>query len=109
MIRVAITVEAFDAVAATLALGTVAVEPERAQDGSLHIWLDPRVLAKLKVLRSPGESYSDVIADWPRTLRNPAVERSRRNGKRPPLADIPASALLVIYATPKESAECPQA
>jgi hypothetical protein len=59
--------------------------------------------------RSPGESYSDVIADWPRTLRNPAVERSRRNRKRPPLADIPASALLVIYATPKESAECPQA
>jgi hypothetical protein len=61
MIRVAITAEAFDAVAAMLALGTVAVEPERAQDGSVHIWLDPRVLAKLKVLRSPGESYSDVI------------------------------------------------
>jgi hypothetical protein len=61
MIRVAITAEAFDAVAATLALGTVAVEPERAQDGSVHIWLDPRVLAKLKALRGPGESYSDVI------------------------------------------------
>jgi hypothetical protein len=42
-------------------LGTVAVEPERAQDASVHIWLDPGVLAKLKALRGPGESYSDVI------------------------------------------------
>jgi hypothetical protein len=44
-----------------LALGTVAVEPERAQDGGVHIWLDPGVLAKLRALRGPGESYSDVI------------------------------------------------
>jgi hypothetical protein len=27
----------------------------------VHIWLDPRVLAKLKAQRGPGESYSDVI------------------------------------------------
>ena len=47
--------------AATLALGTVAVEPERAQDGSVHIWLDPGVVATLKALRGSGESYSDVI------------------------------------------------
>jgi hypothetical protein len=45
----------------TPAFGTVAVEPERAQDGSVHIWLDPGVLAKLKALRGPRESYSDVI------------------------------------------------
>ena len=32
-----------------------------AQDGSVHIWLDPGVLAKLKTLRGPGVSYSDVI------------------------------------------------
>jgi hypothetical protein len=61
VIRIAITPAAFDAVVATLALGTVAVEPERAQGGSVHIWLDPRVLARLKALRGPGESYSDVI------------------------------------------------
>jgi predicted CopG family antitoxin len=29
--------------------------------GRVHIWLDPGVLAKLKALRGPGESYSDVI------------------------------------------------
>ena len=61
MIRVAITPTAYAAIAATLALGTVAVEPERARDGGVHIWLDPDVLAKLKALRGPGESYSDVI------------------------------------------------
>jgi hypothetical protein len=61
MIRIAITPTAYAAIAATLALGTVAVEPERAQDGSVHIWLDPGVLTKLKALRGPGESYSDVI------------------------------------------------
>ena len=47
--------------AATLALGTVAVGPERAQDGSVHISLDPGVVAKLKALRGLGESFSDVI------------------------------------------------
>jgi hypothetical protein len=43
------------------ALGTIAVEPERAQDGSVHIWLDHGVVAKFKALRGAGESYSDVI------------------------------------------------
>jgi hypothetical protein len=33
----------------------------RAQDGSSPIWLDPRIVAKLKALRGPGKSYSDVI------------------------------------------------
>jgi hypothetical protein len=61
MIRIAITPAAFEAIAAALVLGTVAVEPERDQDGGVHIWLDPGVVAKLKALRGPGESYSDVI------------------------------------------------
>jgi hypothetical protein len=33
----------------------------RAHDGGVHIWLDPVVVAKLKALRGPGESQSDVI------------------------------------------------
>jgi hypothetical protein len=41
MVPIAISQAAFDAVAATLVLGTVAVEPERDEDGSVHIWLDP--------------------------------------------------------------------
>jgi hypothetical protein len=43
MIRITITPAAYEALAATLAFGTVAVEPERARDGSLYIWLDPGV------------------------------------------------------------------
>jgi hypothetical protein len=69
MIRIAITPAAYAAIAATLALGTVGVEPERAQDGGVHIWLDPGVLAKLKALRGPGESYSDVILRVAETTR----------------------------------------
>ena len=33
----------------------------RAENGDIYIWLDPGVVAKLKALRGPGESYSDVI------------------------------------------------
>jgi hypothetical protein len=42
MIRIAITPAAYAAIAATLALGTVAVEPQRAEDGSAYIWLQRR-------------------------------------------------------------------
>jgi hypothetical protein len=41
--------------------GSVGIERERAEDGDIYIWLDPGVVAKLKALRGPGESYSDVI------------------------------------------------
>ena len=61
VIRITITAEAFQAIAATLPLGSVAVEPQRASDGSVHIWLDHNAVAKLKALRGPGESYSDAI------------------------------------------------
>jgi hypothetical protein len=56
MIRVAITPAAYAAIAATLALGTVAVEPERAQDGSVHIWLDPGVVARSRRCVAPARA-----------------------------------------------------
>jgi hypothetical protein len=37
MIRITITPAAYAAIAATLALGTVAVEPERARNGDISI------------------------------------------------------------------------
>jgi hypothetical protein len=61
MIRIAITQAAFDAIAATMPLGSVGYEARRADDGSYFIWLAPNVLDKLRALRGPGESYSDVI------------------------------------------------
>ena len=51
MIRIAITPAAFEAIAATLALGMVAVEPERDRERG----------AQAQGVRGPGESYSDVI------------------------------------------------
>jgi hypothetical protein len=60
VIRIAITPAAYAAIAGTLP-GNVGVERERAENGDVYIWLDPSVLAKLKSLRGPGESYSDVI------------------------------------------------
>jgi hypothetical protein len=89
MIRIAITPAAYCGHRRTLALGTVAVESERAEDGSVHIWLDPGVLAKLKALRGPGESYSDVIirlarargrANPARQTKAPARERRGLRG-----------------------------
>jgi hypothetical protein len=61
VIKIAISVEAFQAIAESLPFGSVAVEPERAPDGRVEIWVAPNVLAKLKMLRRPSESYSDLI------------------------------------------------
>jgi hypothetical protein len=60
MVNIQISAQAFAAIAATLP-GNVAVEPERAPDGYIGIWLDHATLAKLNALRGPGESYSDAI------------------------------------------------
>jgi hypothetical protein len=61
VIRIAITVEAFEAIARTLALGGVGFENQINERGERLIWLDPAVVARLRAMRGPGESYSDVI------------------------------------------------
>jgi hypothetical protein len=61
MVKITITPEAFAALAATLPIGSVAVEPERAPDGGVGIWLDHATVAKLRAIRGPGDSYSDAI------------------------------------------------
>ena len=61
MIRIAISQAAFDAMARTLALGSVGFENKTDEQGNRLIWLDPTVIARLRSLRGPGESYSDVI------------------------------------------------
>jgi hypothetical protein len=61
MIRIAVTSAAFEALAATLPLGSVGYEAETDAKGNREIWLEPRVVDRLKALREPGESYSDVI------------------------------------------------
>jgi hypothetical protein len=61
MVRIAISVAAYDAVAKTLPLGSVAVEPYYNAKGERLIWLDGVWIDRLGAMRRPGESYSDVI------------------------------------------------
>jgi hypothetical protein len=61
MIRIAITPAAFEAIAATLPLGSMGYENEINERGERLIWLDRAVVERLRPLRGPGESYSDVI------------------------------------------------
>jgi hypothetical protein len=61
MIRLAISQAAFDAIAATLPLGTVSFENAANERGERLVWLEPRMVEKLGALRGPSESYSDVI------------------------------------------------
>ena len=61
MIRIAITVEAYEAIVATLPLGSVGYEPQLNGKGERLIWVEAGWHDKLAAMREPGESYSDVI------------------------------------------------
>jgi len=61
MVRIAISVEAFEAIARTLPPGSVGYEAEANERGERLIWLDRAVVDRLRSLRDPGESFSDVI------------------------------------------------
>jgi hypothetical protein len=61
MIRIAISVEAFEAIARTLPLGSVGYEPEPNAKGERLIWLEAAMVDRLGAMRGPGEDYSAVI------------------------------------------------
>jgi hypothetical protein len=61
VVRIAISQAAFDAVTKTLPLGSVGFENKINDKGERLIWLDRSVVDRLRSLRGPGESYSDVI------------------------------------------------
>ena len=61
MVRIALTQAAFDAISATLPLCSVGYENETNERGERLIWLDHAVVNRLRAMRGPGESYSDVI------------------------------------------------
>ena len=61
MIRIAIRDAAFESIARTLPLGNVGFENKITENGERLIWLEPRVVDRLRSLRGPGESYSEVI------------------------------------------------
>jgi hypothetical protein len=61
MVRIAISQAAFEAIAKTLSLGSVGFENATNEKGERLIWLDRAVVDRLRAMRGPGESYSDVI------------------------------------------------
>jgi hypothetical protein len=73
MISIGITVEAFEAIARTLPLGSVAVEADPNERGERLIWLEDAMVDRLAALRGPGEDYSDVI------LRLTAADSTERH------------------------------
>ena len=57
----AISVEAFEAMARTLPVGSVGFENRTNEREEKLIWLDRAVVDRLRSLRGADESYSDVI------------------------------------------------
>jgi|HubBroStandDraft_6_1064221.scaffolds.fasta_scaffold199390_2 hypothetical protein len=55
MIRIAITAEAFEAIAATLPSGKVLCERERTAQGGYFVWLDEKAVNNLQRLRGPRD------------------------------------------------------
>ena len=48
------------AIARTLPLGSVAVEAETNERGERYVWREKIWVNRLRAMRGPGESYSDV-------------------------------------------------
>ena len=60
MIRIAITIEAFEAIAETLPLSSAGYEVEANERGERAVWLEDAMADRLGAMRGPGESYGDV-------------------------------------------------
>ncbi len=61
MVRIAITPAAYDAICATLPLGSMGYESEPNERGEKLIWLEAAMVDRLGAMRGPGEGYSEVI------------------------------------------------
>ena len=61
MVTISISLEACDAVSATLPHGDVAQPPQIDERGGVWFLVDHKTLDRLTALRGPGESYSEVI------------------------------------------------
>jgi hypothetical protein len=59
MIRIAISQAAFEAIARTLPFGSVGFENKIDENGDRLIWLEPRVVDRLRALHGRGETYSE--------------------------------------------------
>jgi hypothetical protein len=97
MIRISISIAAFEALAATLPLGTAGYESEPSPNGERWIWLEETWLNKLDAIRMPGESYSDVIlwlVEIEGRSRNPSSTMTRYAQSRKARSRAGASVIL---------------
>jgi predicted CopG family antitoxin len=60
MISISITPEAYETIKTTTPRMDGAAASKRP-NGQVQIWLDRAVVDRLRAMRGPGESYSDVI------------------------------------------------
>jgi hypothetical protein len=56
-----IRIEAFDAIASALPFGSVGYENQINERSERLIWLEANMVNRLRAMRGPGESFSDVI------------------------------------------------
>jgi hypothetical protein len=61
LIRIAISPAAYDAICATLPLGSIGFERDPNAKGERTVWLEGAMVDRLGAMRGPGETYSDVI------------------------------------------------
>jgi hypothetical protein len=76
MIRISITAAAFEAIEPAMPVGNVAVEPQTDEKGERQIWLEPRVLNKLRAIqrRHPARRQGATAMTKPLTF----VSRAER-------------------------------
>jgi hypothetical protein len=60
MIRIAISVEAYDAISAILTLGSVGYEVEANERGERAVWLEDAMADRLGAMRGPGETLTSA-------------------------------------------------
>jgi sugar phosphate isomerase/epimerase len=79
MIRIAISQAAFDAIVRTMPFGSVNFEAGVDANGERYIWLPREVVDRLRALRGPGESFSDVYHVWWDPELLPQIARAGRD------------------------------
>jgi putative transposase len=84
MIRIAVTAAAFDAIAATLLLGSVGFEHEPNNNGERFIWLEHSIVDKLKHVRGQARAFPTSSGGW-----------CQRNS-----GGVPSRASLVVMTNP---------
>ena len=80
----------FEVIARTLPLGSVGFENKVNERGERWIWLDKPVVDRLRAMRGPGESYSDVILRLAEEEDTKQWSGQARSGDLPFRTDCPS-------------------